>query len=223
MYRRDLVLLGFEGVLVDMTATRARVWADVLGDAGYVYDADALVARIDGVADHAVFASIEAEVGRPLPDGLLADLGQRLRTANATELQPVQEAVGALRRVRVQQAVLALSAADVVRHALEKMGLWRTFSAATFTAHQVERVPPAPDLYQFAASQLGVPASRCLVIESTVHGVRGGKAAGMTVFGFAGAAHVLADAQAKKLHAAGADLVFDRMRELAPLVGARAA
>ena len=223
MYKRDLVLFGLDGVLVDLATLRARAWAEALTAAGAKVDEGALLARLEGVADHAFVHSIEAETGERLPEGFVADMTARLRAAIAAELQPVDEVQGALRRLRGRHAVVALSGVGVTRAALEKVGLWRTFISATFTAEQVERMPPAPDLYQFAASQLGVPASRCLVIESTVHGVRGGKAAGMTVFGFAGAASTLAEAQAKRLAAAGADLVFDRMRELAPLVGARAA
>jgi hypothetical protein len=45
----------------------------------------------------------------------------------------------------------------------------------------------------------------------------------MTVYGFAGAGHVDPDRHGERLRAAGAHLVFDRMSELAPLMGSRAA
>jgi HAD superfamily hydrolase (TIGR01509 family) len=178
---------------------------------------------MEGVSDAVLEQSIEGEFGRSLPDGFMADLDRRLMAASAGSLEPVEEVMGALRRLRGDQALVALDREPVVRTALEQLGLWRRFTARLFTADQVARVPPAPDLYQLAAAQLGVPASRCLVVESTAHGVRGGKAAGMTVFGFAGTGYGFTEAQSALLRAAGADLVFDRMRELPPLAGARAA
>ncbi|TVQ34557.1 MAG: HAD family phosphatase [Geminicoccaceae bacterium] len=223
MVLRELVIFGLDGVLVEMAALRAEAWAAALAGAGQTWSADRLLARLDGVDDRTALASLQAELGRPLPPTLLNDVRTRLRSANAAELMPVQDALGALRRLRGRVAVVTLTSAPVAREALEKVAMWRHFTSATFPTELVERVPPAPDIYQYAAAQMGVPAARCLVIESTVHGVRAGKAAGMTVFGFVGGASKLDHAQAAKLDAAGADLVFDRMRELAPLVGARAA
>jgi HAD superfamily hydrolase (TIGR01509 family) len=40
---------------------------------------------------------------------------------------------------------------------------------------------PAPDVYLFAAAQLGVRPERCLVFEDSVPGIQSAKAAGMTV------------------------------------------
>ncbi|MFW5680218.1 MAG: HAD family hydrolase [Pseudomonadota bacterium] len=218
----DLVLFGLDGVLVDMAAPRERAWAEALAAAG-LPTVTGLGARLEGATDRSVRASLESAFGHPLPTDFADTVDDRLIAAGTGELVPVQDALGALRRLRAQVGVVSSTSERVTRAALHQVGLWRHFTSALFVADQLDRVPPAPDIYQYAAAQLGVPAARCLVIESTVHGVRGGKAAGMTVFGFAGAARSLADAQGRKLHAAGADLVFDRMRELAPLIGAHAA
>lgn len=40
---------------------------------------------------------------------------------------------------------------------------------------------PAPEIYLTAASKLGIEPSRCLVFEDSPHGIKAGKAAGMTV------------------------------------------
>ncbi|MFW5833857.1 MAG: HAD family hydrolase [Pseudomonadota bacterium] len=218
----DLVLFGLDGVLVDMAAPRERAWAEALAAAG-LPTVTGLGARLEGATDRSVRASLESAFGRPLPPDFADAVDDRLIAAGTGELVPVQDVFGALRRLRARVGVVSTMSQRVARAALHQVGMWRHFTSALFVADQLDRVPPAPDIYQYAAAQMGVPAARCLVIESTVYGVRGGKAAGMTVFGFAGAARSLADAQGRKLHAAGADLVFDRMRELAPLIGAHAA
>ena len=86
-----------------------------------------------------------------------------------------------------------------------------------FSATQVKRGKPAPDLFLFAAEQMRASPARCLVIEDSVPGVTGAVAAGMTVLGFCGGSHCLAG-HAEKLQAAGALVVFDDMRQLPDLV-----
>src|SRR5437899_9549270 len=57
----------------------------------------------------------------------------------------------------------------------------RSLRTEYFSATQVARGKPAPDLFLFAAEHMKAEPSRCLVIEDPVPGVTGGRAAGMTV------------------------------------------
>ena len=54
-----------------------------------------------------------------------------------------------------------------------------------FSATEVEIGKPAPDLFLYAASKMGVSPGRCAVVEDSPPGVRAGVAAGMTMFGYA--------------------------------------
>lgn len=65
----------------------------------------------------------------------------------------------------------------------------------------VLRHKPDPAPYLLAASRLGVPPERCLVVEDSPSGVRSGKAAGCRVIACVGVI------PAEQLHAAGADQV----------------
>jgi len=81
----------------------------------------------------------------------------------------------------------------------------------------VKRGKPAPDLFLFAAEKMGIDPKRCLVIEDSPVGIKGAKAAGMTVFGFAGAAHA-GPGYAEMLDLAGANMVFREMFALPNLI-----
>ena len=82
---------------------------------------------------------------------------------------------------------------------------------------QVKRGKPAPDLFLFAAEQMKVPPARCVVIEDSVPGVTGARAAGMTVLGFHGGSHCR-PGYADTLRAAGAAVTFDDMRQLPGMI-----
>lgn len=58
---------------------------------------------------------------------------------------------------------------------------WKENFAVILGSDQVESGKPAPDLFLEAAKGMGVDASRCLVIEDSIVGVKAGKAARMNV------------------------------------------
>ena len=70
----------------------------------------------------------------------------------------------------------------------------------------------ATAIYLYAAQKMKAQASRCLVIEDTPIGVRGGVSAGMTVWGYA----ELMNPQ--RLEQAGANFVFTDMSQLPKLI-----
>ena len=74
---------------------------------------------------------------------------------------------------------------------LEKMvvtlgvtGLAGYFCDKVFSVSQVARGKSSPDIYLLAAGQMGIPPSRCAVIEDSFPGAQGGLAASMTVPGY---------------------------------------
>jgi len=223
MATRELVLFAVDGVLVDNVEPRARAWSDTFTSFGYRIDPATCARRYTERDDRSVVASVEAELGRPLGDAPLDAYRRRLALAYGRELTAVRDVLGTIRRLRRPICALSGAERDSARLALETVGLWPVVAPNLFTTSQVTNPPPAADLYQFAAAQMGVPVGRCLLVDGSESGVRGGRAAGMAVFGFAGAGHREPQAQAERLRAAGAHLVFDRMSELAPLLHARAA
>ena len=58
------------------------------------------------------------------------------------------------------------------------------FGGHVFSATQVKHGKPAPDLFLFAAAQMGFAPSRCAVFEDSFNGCKAGIAAGMTTFGY---------------------------------------
>lgn len=221
MTTRELVIFAVDGVLVDNVHLRARAWTETLAAFGYRLDPTTAARRLEGRSDRALLASVERELGRPLGEAVLPTLERRLTDAYRAELRAVSDVLGTIRRLRRTVCALSGSSRTTARVALEAAGLWEAIAPNLFSTEAVAKPPPAADLYQFAAAQMGMPVGRCLVVEGSEAGVRGGRAAGTTVFGHAGAGRLAPDAQASRLYAAGADLVFDRMSELAPLIRSR--
>jgi beta-phosphoglucomutase-like phosphatase (HAD superfamily) len=70
------------------------------------------------------------------------------------------------------------------------VGLWPLVQGRIFTASEVARGKPAPDLFLHAAARKHADPAKTLVIEDSLTGVQAGLAAGMTVWRFTGGSHM---------------------------------
>jgi HAD superfamily hydrolase (TIGR01509 family) len=214
----ELVIFDCDGVLVDSEITSCRCLAASLCEQGYGIDEAGVRERFLGVSDRAMLDEVERELGRPLPQDFLARLERDTLKAFELELQPIEGVNLALERLSLPCCVASSSDSKRIRRSLELTDLWDRVVPHVFSAAMVANGKPAPDLFLYAAAQMGASPGRSLVIEDSEVGVRAAKAAGMLVFGFTGGSHARHAAFGPQLEAAGADLVFDHMTRLPSLI-----
>ncbi len=87
-----------------------------------------------------------------------------------------------------------------------------------FSVSQVKRSKPAPDVFLFAASQMGFDPNDCIVVEDSVAGVTAARRAGMRSIGFVGGGHAY-DALQARLSEAGAASICSSMAEIGDAIG----
>lgn len=216
--RFDLVIFDCDGVLVDSETLACRIYAEQLTRRGYPQTAEDILRRFLGVSDRESRAMVEADLGHPLPDAFDDDWRAALADAYSTELRPVAGARAAAASLALARCVASSGTPDKIRHGLSCAGLLDLFAPHLFSASDVARGKPAPDLFLHAAASMGAAPGRCLVIEDSRPGILAAKAAGMTVFGFTGGSHC-PPGHGQMLQNAGADLVFGQMDALPALLG----
>jgi HAD superfamily hydrolase (TIGR01509 family) len=133
------------------------------------------------------------------------------------DLEAIRGIHDALDRITQRVCVASSGSHQRMRVSLGSTSLYERLAPNIFSASQVKNGKPAPDLFLFAVSEMKVPPERCVVIEDSVAGITGARAAGMTVFGFCGGSHC-GPGYTEILRQAGADLTFDDMRQLPELV-----
>jgi HAD superfamily hydrolase (TIGR01509 family) len=216
----DLVIFDLDGVLVDSEPISARVTAAALAEAGIEISEAEVCERFLGISTSSMLRTIEAEHGCRLPASFQEALRARILKAFEHELEPVSGARAALEALPLKHCVASSSHPERIRRSLELVGLLDRLAPNLFSATMVERGKPAPDLFLLAATTMAADPIRCLVVEDSEVGVRAGKAAGMTTFGFTGASHVRPRTHGPRLQAAGADAIFAQMTALAGLIAA---
>jgi len=207
-----LLIFDCDGVLVDSEPLACRIDAEYLTELGYPFTAEEIVLRFVGVSLKDMAARIEAEHGRPLPTDFGARLTRRILDRFETELQPVRGVRDAVLALPHRRCVASSSTPDRIALSLRAAGLADLFGDL-FSAVEVKRGKPAPDLFLHAAARMGAAPEECVVIEDSAFGVRAARAAGMRVIGFAGGGHCGPEHKSK-LIAAGADRVIADMRRL---------
>ena len=213
----DLVIFDCDGVLVDSEVISCRAHAETLTRHGYPITAEQVLERFLGVSDREARQTIEREMGRELPDDFEAQMKQAALQRYTGELGAIPNIGEAIDAIRLPKCVASSGTPEKIHHGLTCAGLYDQLAPHIFSATQVSRGKPAPDLFLFAAEQMKVQPAQCLVIEDSVPGVTGGRAAGMNVLGFHGGSHCR-PGHGDGLRAAGAAAVFEDMRQLPVLI-----
>ena len=206
------MIFDCDGVLVDSEPIANRVLAECLSEIGLPTTTEESLRTYKAHTWTECVAIAEARLGRPLPASFGATYYRRAVDAFERELIPVPGIHDALARIPVATCVGSNGRHATMKVTLTKAKLWNHFAGRIFSAQDVERPKPFPDLYLHAAQRMGVTPERCVVVEDSPHGVRAGVTAGMTVLGYAGA-------EAPEPLAAAGARTFRDMRALPELLG----
>ncbi|MBP0598410.1 HAD-IA family hydrolase [Herbaspirillum sp. LeCh32-8] len=170
-----------------------------------------------GMYTDLLLGELDAEFDLSLTAPQIVRIHETVGRACGDEAQPVPGIAEALQAIRLPRAVASNSDAPRIENGLRRCGLYGQFEGRIYSAHDVGKPKPAPDVYLAAAAGFGVDPERCVAIDDSVTGVRAAAAAGMHVLGFTGVAHDR-KAMARQLKEAGAHKVFDDMRQFPELI-----
>lgn len=134
-----------------------------------------------------IIRRVEERLGQSVPATWPARSQARLLAALERELEPVagvRTALEALKAAGFTLAVGSQGSHEKMQLTLSVTGLLPFFEGRIFSATQVARPKPAPDLFLLAAQTLGFSPQDCVVIEDSTRGVKAALAAGMRVLGY---------------------------------------
>lgn len=208
----ELVIFDCDGVLVDSEPLANRVLSECFQAAGFPISYETCVAEMIGLPLPRCFELAEEWHGKSVPDGFFDTVQDRTYEAVREELQPVPGIRRAIEAIPLPRCVASSSERDKIALSLTQTGLLPLFGEYYYSAEQVARGKPFPDLFLFAAERMGVAPKDCMVIEDSFYGARAAKAAGMPVLGYAGSGF------ARQLADEGAQ-VFDDMAALPAMLG----
>ena len=212
MARFDLVIFDCDGVVVDSERITHDVFGAFVRSLGVSMSGEEMHQHFLGRRLAECVAIVEQLTGRPVPpgalDGYKADRDRVLRE----QVVPIEGIREVLKGLTIPYCIASSGDHDKMKITLGATRLLPLFEGRLFSATEVPNGKPAPDVFLYAARRMGASPERTAVIEDSINGVLAGRAAGMTVFGFAGLT------PSAKLLDAGAAAIFTHMRELPVLL-----
>jgi HAD superfamily hydrolase (TIGR01509 family) len=201
-------------VLADSEVLSNSVLAEIVTELGVPTSIDDAYRTFMGKRLQEVIATIEAVIGRKLPADFADAYQVRTFDAFRARLKPVGGAREFLEAWReVPRCIASSSSPERLALSLDVLNMTPLFEGRVFSASNVARGKPHPDIFLHAAEQLGVNPRDCIVIEDSVGGVTAGRAAGATVIGLTAASHIQPGFEVR-LREAGADHVVPSFVEL---------
>jgi HAD superfamily hydrolase (TIGR01509 family) len=185
-----LTIFDCDGTLIDSERPVADICLAAIHELGLKgWTMEKYVSTFVGMPGPVGWSHVERELGRRLPEGYNDVIDSRIHAEFKRNLKAVPAAREAILATAGKRCVASSTAEPHLSVNLETAGLLDLFPSAVFSASQVARAKPAPDVFLLAVAKMGEDPSNTIVIEDSVPGVLAAKRAGMRAIGFVGTAH----------------------------------
>lgn len=214
----ELIVFDFDGVLVDSEVLWSEALAGVLQQLGMPMSVADCRRRLTGISGRDVRTAIEAHTGQGLPEAFEELVKDRAYACLSEGSRMVTGADALLQNLSGPRCIASNSGLPWIDLGLRMAGIDGYFSeSCRFSAAQVPKGKPAPDVFIHAAASMNVDPGACIVIEDSIHGVNAARAAGMRVIGFIGGSHI-EDGHADVLIQGGACAILNALPDLPDLL-----
>lgn len=210
------IIFDFDGVLIDSEYTGAVQLARAFSEIGRPTTVDEALNRFVGLSGSNFSSALEVHFGGPLPASFYAAREAEDERVLASGLEAVAGSIDFVRNLPagLPRAIASSSTTHWIKTHLDHIGLREAFGDHIYSGREhVTRGKPAPDIYLYAAGQIGTPIADVLIIEDSPVGVRGAVASGAQTVGLAVGRHC-GDQHATILKAAGAPIVVHSFDEI---------
>jgi beta-phosphoglucomutase-like phosphatase (HAD superfamily) len=207
---KKLIIFDCDGVLVDSEFIGNRVYAEMLTSFGYSISTEESIKKFTGLDDQTIRDIVFRESDIALPENVSQQLREALLCVLEVELKPLMFNILNNRIFgHFKKCVASNSPREHVLSSLITTKQNHFFEDShIFTSSQVKNGKPAPDLFLFAAEQMGVSPENCLVIEDSIAGIQAARSAQMSVIGFLGGSHAKFDWYQEKIKSQNVPVAF---------------
>lgn len=209
-----LIIFDCDGVLVDSEVLSIQLLMEMFQDAGLNLSTTEAYRALLGKQVRKASQSIKDVLDLKAPELDFDIFNERLHDSFRKGLKPVSGVRLALSQLDNPKCVASSSNPARLNFSLSLTKLKEHFNDRIFSADQVARGKPNPDLFLFAADQMGFEAKNCIVVEDSPAGIEAAKTAGMKVIGFCGGSHAEPAGLLNQMNDISPDLVFDEMKLL---------
>jgi HAD superfamily hydrolase (TIGR01509 family) len=206
------IIFDNDGVLIDSEIISNKVMVEMAKSVGVTIDMDYAMKHFSGVSLQNTMDYIERKAGKKLPDDFEQEFRKRTFERFKTDLKPVKGVAELLGKISVPCCVASSGPREKLELSLKVTNLIHKFEHRVFSCYDIGAWKPNPDIFLYAAKEMGFKPGECAVVEDSLAGVKAAKAGGFDVYGFAN------ERNKREFEELGATVFFS-MEELAGLLG----
>ena len=168
------VLFDMDGVILDTEKLYTRFWCEAAQALGYPMTHE-MALGMRSLSREVGERQLKAYLGESVDYQQVRNKRIEMMSAfieeNGVELKPgIHELLTFLKEKGIKTSVATSSPLDRTKEYLSQVGLVDSFDELV-SGHMVEHGKPAPDIYLYAAFQLGLSPEECLVLEDSPTGL----------------------------------------------------
>ena len=214
----ELVIFDCDGVLVDSEPLSIGILVETLNELGFPVSVADCYRQFLGRSLSSMNSTLRETYGRALSDAELGAMRECLYQVYRRELKPIAGVAHALEGLGLPFCVASSSQPDRIRLSLQLTGLLSYFGTNIFSSSMVEHGKPAPDLFLYAARQMGAAPQDCIVVEDSPAGIVAAGRAAMRAFAFVGGSHAGPAGLREIVAPLRPNCIFERMDDLPDLI-----
>ncbi len=181
----ELIIFDCDGVLVDTEQLANRIFISEVRKFGFELTEEEAWEHFPGSRFASCVEYVEKTNMRILPPEFATIYKQKSAEVFATEMQPIPGIHQVLEELKHPKVVASNGPKHTIIANLTTSGLIQYFQEDhIFSAYDIQKWKPEPDLHWAASKYMAVDPAHCLVVEDSVPGAQAAIAAGMQVVGF---------------------------------------
>lgn len=214
----DLIIFDCDGVLIDSEWLANQIEAEEINRMGYTISHEEYLDIALGRSNDEVEELLLTHHHMSLPNSFWQGVRDRQVQEFVEKLRPIAGVKEVIQNLKIPCCVASNSINERLKLTLNITGLLPFLEGRIFGRECVKKGKPNPDIFLFAAEQMGIAPSKCLVIEDSPHGIQAAKAAGMEVWVFCGGRHYTPKRKRELTHT-GVRHIFDEMHQIQERLG----
>lgn len=205
------IIFDCDGILVDSEATSIGVLVQMASEIGVHIDFSKAMQLYSGQSLSYCLHHIEQQSNTTFSDNKIEYFRQKTYRAFRQDLKAIPGVEQVLQKLDVPVCVASNAPLEKIKLNLNLLNFSDYFKGKLYSAYDIQKWKPEPDLFLYAAAQMGFDIHDCAVIEDSVAGVQAAVKGGFDVYAYAS---INNDSQLK----AEGGIVFNHMSQLITLL-----
>lgn len=197
------IIFDCDGILVDSEEISNRVLIEMAKEVGVNLRLEEILRDFAGKSLKWMFDQIQERTTTSLPADFVHDYRKRTFEAFETEIKPISGVREVLEKLDTPFCVASSGPVNKINLNLSTTGLIHFFENRIFSSYEIGSWKPNPEIFEYAAKQMGFLPEECVVIEDSLAGIQAAKTGGFDVYGLAN------EKNQSELEAAGAHVFFN--------------